>query len=557
MLSLFTRFELGKISKFFRTKKVAKIITISLFLVVFLFVGVGIYGFFVSGFKYVNVIFEPEFKLPLLLFIYEFFLIILAFVIVLSAMVSGLFNLFRKDNNNWIISSPAYKLFPKIVSLRSLFTSALPLFILFLPMILAFTKIFTLEFSSLLLILCSIILLLLLLNSLTLSIIVVIGYLYYLLAQRIKSLYFTFSGLIATLIVIITLVGILVWRAIENVDLVKMFKADDADAIVSLSNIGSHFTLLPTHPFALLIVNLQSGLLGTALFNFGILLVLTIVSSLLWWKISVLYYPLWQKFQEGTRKIDSKDGISVRNSLPYTFSGSMTMALFKKEALVLSRNFKGALWFFFLMLIWIMEIGTNSILGHNLYRYESDISQQINILQTFQFIIAVYFISTFTLRFVFPSFSVEKKTSWILGTAPLNFKKIFFGKYVFYTSFFVIIGIIMSYINIAILNVPFMYALYSMLLFVSVIIFIVTLGLCLGALFPNRETDDPEIISTSISGLFFTAFSLLYGALSTWVLYSTLTTSSILPITTLIITTLLFIGVLLLQVPKRIKYIQN
>jgi hypothetical protein len=158
---------------------------------------------------------------------------------------------------------------------------------------------------------------------------------------------------------------------------------------------------------------------------------------------------------------------------------------------------------------------------------------------------------------VFPSFSIEKKTAWILGSAPLNFKKIFFGKYLFYVVFFGAIGLLMSYINILVIGTPLLYALYSILLFITITTFIVTLGLSLGAIFPNLETDDPEIISTSMSGLFFTAFSLIYGALGAWVLYTTLATSSVLPLFTLIFITLLFIGILLLKVPKDTMRLEN
>ena len=184
MLSLFLNFELEKFSKYLRTKKLAKIITIFLFVLVFSVIGIGIYAFFVSSFRYINIVFEPEFKLPLLLFVYEIFLLVLAIVIILSSMVSGIFNLFRGGYNNWIISTPSYKLFPTIISIKSILTSAWPLLVMFLPMVLAFNKVYGLGFVSFVLLLLSVLLLLLLLNVLTLSIIVGIGYIYYLLSQK-------------------------------------------------------------------------------------------------------------------------------------------------------------------------------------------------------------------------------------------------------------------------------------------------------------------------------------------------------------------------------------
>jgi ABC-2 type transport system permease protein len=520
-------------------------------------VAFGIYGFFYSSFRYINIVFEPEFKLPLFLFIYEFFAIILAGVIMLSAMVTGLFNLFRGENNSWILSSPFFALFPRVVSLKGLISSTWPLLVMFLPMVIAFNKTYHLGITSLLLIVLSVVALLLLLNALTLIFVVGVGYFYYVLSRKINSVVFSFRGLVGVLLLIVLLATTVVWNTVRSVDLVKLFKADNADAIINLANISSNFIYLPTHPFAMLIINLQNGDLASAINNFIFIVIMALVAVVVWIKISPLFYPMWQKFQEGSRRIDTKESAKMKHQMPYTFTGSTTMALFKKEALVSSRNFKGMIWFLFLMAIWVMEIATNSILGHNLRRYEPDITAQISILQTFQFIIAVYFISAFTLRFVFPSFSIEKKTAWILGSAPLNFKKIFFGKYFFYVVFFGATGLLMSYINILVIGTPLLYALYSILLFITITTFIVTLGLSLGAIFPNLETDDPEIISTSMSGLFFTAFSLIYGAIGAWVLYTTLATSSVLPLFTLIFITLLFIGILLLKVPKSTMRLEN
>jgi hypothetical protein len=90
-------------------------------------------------------------------------------------------------------------------------------------------------------------------------------------------------------------------------------------------------------------------------------------------------------------------------------------------------------------------------------------------------------------------------------------------------------------------------------LFVSAVIFIVTLGLSLGALFPSLESDDPEVISTSMSGLFCTALSLIYGALSALVLYVTVTQEMVVLLLGFVLMTYIAIGILLLKVPSLVK----
>jgi Zn-dependent protease with chaperone function len=51
------------------------------------------------------------------------------------------------------------------------------------------------------------------------------------------------------------------------------------------------------------------------------------------------------------------------------------------------------------------------------------------------------------------------------------------------------------------------------------ILFLVTFGLGLGAIFPNFDSDDPEVISTSLPGLAFIFGSLFYGGVGAYLFY--------------------------------------
>jgi hypothetical protein len=549
ILSLYLQFEFGKFKKYFATRALAKVITMGLFFVVFGVVAVGIYSFFISGFRYINYVIEPEFRLPLTLLIYELFLLVLSGVIVASSIVSAIFNLFRGENDAWLLSSPGYKRFPNLIFTKSILTSLWPLLVMFLPAVFAFNKIYSLGFGSLFLIIVSVILLSCLTSAITLSVVVLLGYLYYVISRTIRTLRFTFKGFVALLLVAIIGNVAIVWKTVASLDLVTIFKADDADALVTVANIGSYFTMFPTHPFAMEIIQLQTGAWQSALLYGGILFLVAVLAVILWFFVSPLFYPLWQAFQEGGSQ--SKGGTAlVHGSTSYSFKGNALIALLKKEALVSSRNFKAMLWFFFVSFIWLIQIGASFIMEHNIRRHEADISLTLTTLQTIQFVSAAYFISAFTLRFVFPAFSVEKKAAWILGTAPLSTTKIFFAKYVFYTVFFVALGVFMNYVNVNVLDVLGAQALYSTLLLVSVIVFIVTLGLTLGALFPNRETDDPEVISTSMSGLFFTALALTYGGAGAWVLRHSLLEGNVSFLVAFVAISIAVVVLTLLAVPR-------
>lgn len=554
MIRLYLKFELQKIVSYFKTGKLAKTITAGLFIVVFVCVGVGLYYFFLSGFRYVNFSVEKEIQLPLTLFIYELFLLVMAGVIIFGAVVSGIFSLFKGQYDNWVISSPSYKLLPKIVLVRSLLTSSWPLFVMFLPLVLAFNKIYHLGAVPLFFLLFSVVILLLLLNALSLLAILLVSALYYQVSKIVKSIRFTFTGLVTLLFLIVLLIISKIWSVVSDIDLVKIFRADNIDVNVTLDHISNHFYLSPTHTLALEVINWQEKLPGAALTNFFFLVIIACTLVILWWKVSSLFYPLWQKFQEGSSHLVDTEVISKNNSKAYYFTGNPTVALFKKEALVTSRNMRGVMWFLFLFGLWLAQVGTNIILSNNIIRHQTDVSEKLAIFQALQFIIATYFICSFALRFVFPSFSVEKKTAWIIGTAPLSFKKLFYSKYLFYTAFFVSLGTLMSYVNVRILNLDFTHSLYSMSLFITTVVFIVTLALTLGAVFPSKDTDDPEAISTSMSGLFFTALALIYGALSAGVLYLTLTQHSSYFITLFIPFTCILVVMLLRTTPYMVKY---
>lgn len=553
MLFSFLQFELRKIGKYLSTKALAKLITGVLFLVVFLLIGVGIYKFFISGFRLINFEAVEEIRLALTLFIYEFFSMILAGLIVFSALVSGLFNLFRSENNNWLMSTPGYTVFPRLVFMKSLFASSLPSLLMFLPAILAFNKVYHLGFLVMCAIVFAVVALLLALNAFTLILLLGVALLYHTLTRFVRAIPFSFKGLVGVLVLLSSALVAVLWRVLINLDLGALFRGKDVNETLSVENISSYFYYLPSHPFSMLLLSFQTKDTTQALTSLVLLFVSAAIMVSVWLVVSPLFYPLWQKFQEGIAGQKSSNILSFGDSTPYYFMGGATFALFKKEALVTSRNMKGVLWFSFLLLIWLIQIGANLILENNIYRYGADLTQKISTLQTFQFIIAIYFTSAFTLRFVFPSFSVEKKTAWILATAPLSFKKIFFGKYFFYASFFVLLGVFMNYLNVLILGVSFLGALYSTLLLLVSIIFVVTLGLSLGALFPNTETDDPEVISTSMPGLFFTALALLYGALAALTLYIALTKGMLLALVVFVVVSIILVGALLQKTPSKIR----
>ncbi len=517
MFSLFFHFELQKIKRYFEVKRSAKVVTTALFSLVLLFVASGVYLFFVSALRYIDFSIDADLRLPLDLFLYEVFLLLISLLIILGTLISGVFLLLKGKNDAWFISSPSSPLFPHLILIKSTLTSFWPLLALFLPLLLAFNHIYSLPFINLALVLLAIFIFHAGLSMLTLSGVIFIGFSYFTLSKKRYLPSFSFGRFITLLCILSASILTLMWKAVKNVDIVAIFKAEDTEHVVSLGEIGSHFSLLPSHMIARLLLSLQSGASLMSLLSFASLCLFFGIVAIFWYRLSSYYYPLWQRVQEGDREAHGTN--SFGKSFSYLFTGSQGVILFKKELLVFTRNKKGVIWLFFLLVLWLGQIGAHSILAKNIARYASDISTQHSLLESMEFAIALYFISAFTLRFVFPSFSTEKKMQWILGTAPLDFKKLFFGKYFFYIIFFSLLGFLMQSLSMSTLALPPASSSLLLALFLLSVMFIVTLGLSMGALFPSFESDDPEIISTSLPGLSFTLISLCFASLSSALLY--------------------------------------
>jgi hypothetical protein len=552
MLSLFIRFELDRFKKYLSTKTLAKSITMMLFLMVFVFVGVGIYFFFLSGFRFIRIEATDDIRLSVSLFLYESFLLLFSVLLVLSSAITTLFNAFKRGENDWIIASPSYAYLPRFVFLRSLVTASLPLLVVFLPAGIAFQRVHHLGVVSILLLLLSVFLLLVTLNAVTFALIYFLGYGALCLSRKVPSLGgFSFGRFVFLLCFLFSLSLVAFWGSVRNIDIVAVIKAETDVEVLPVSYVADHFSFAVTHPFAMELLSLETRSTSGTLLYFFSMVILALFSFVVFRYSARYFYPVWLSLGEH-RTTGLLQKVRTLPATTFTFSGSPMLALFKKEVLVTTRNMKGVIWFFFLFLLWCSQVGANTIMNNNVTRHSADISEKTVTLIVLQFVVATYFISAFVLRFVFPSFSSEKKYIWILGSAPVNFKRIFFGKYFFFVAFFVSLALLMSYINSAVFSIVLMKSVYATVLLVTAVVTIVTLAIILGAVFPNKETDDPDTATTSMAGLSFTALALIYGGFSAKVLLHTLKDSQLFLYFSWIFLSMLLVIVLLMLVPHKV-----
>ncbi len=112
-----------------------------------------------------------------------------------------------------------------------------------------------------------------------------------------------------------------------------------------------------------------------------------------------------------------------------------------------------------------------------------------------------FFISWFTLRFVFPNISLEGRAFWILKLAPLNIKKLYIIKFIFFFLFSLLfaLALLISYHKI-IWILPEI-SLLNTILGLTLVAFITALFFSLGSIYPNFNETNPSKIATSMWGL--------------------------------------------------------
>lgn len=553
MFSILLNFEFKKISKFYKTKRLAKTVTTLLFVVIFMFVAAGIYLFFIEGFSYIKIIGQKFFRSAILLYLNQMFLLILSTIILFSAFIQCIFTLFRSKNDVWLMSTPGFHNIPNLIYLKTIFNSLWPFFVIFIPTTIAIQHSFNINFIGVLFILLSLLLLLIFIVTLTLLIIFFIGFIYYQIANFTKIFKINLKLLITFCIIFFIVLSANIWQRTINKDIIALFKADQIEGQATLEAIESLFYYLPTNYVAKEIYFWQTNNTNEALLNFFTFSLYTFILILAWLGMSYFYYPLWQKLQENNYHAGTESK-TIKHRETFNFSGGQTSALFKKEYLSFVRNGKNALWFLFLLFIWLAQTGINIMLQFNIKKYVLDTESVLAIILTLQFVTIVYFVSAFALRFVFPSFSSEKRTLWIIAHAPINYKKLFFSKFIFFQILFIIIGITIGAMNLNFLSIPANIAMEIFMLFLLAIIFIITLSLSFGAIFPNFETDDPSIISTSLPGLGFIFISLAYSAIGGFIIYNSFSYNMTAYLSIYILLTIISIISLLIYSPKTLEH---
>jgi hypothetical protein len=424
--------------------------------------------------------------------------------------------------------------------------------VVILPALLAIREVFGVGMLGFLASLSAAVLLLVFTVLVTLALLFALAKLLY--ALRVLST----ARLVGGIVVVIAIVSFLAWQGAATGDVVELFHARHTEEVsAGIDAIVAQFRLFPSHLAASVVSGVQRGAYGAALVSLLLLGLFCGAAGALLRRLARAYLPLWQILQEG--HLEARGGSLHAAHAPVRFPRYFRGkggAILEKESLLMVRNLKNLLWFGFVVALWLIQTSLNFFAQRNIEQYGAQTETLPAAVQALQVVVAVYFVAALALRFAFPSFSTERRTAWILGSAPLSLRRIFAAKFLFFTSSFTVLAFLIALANTAILEVSFPYV-GVFLAFAALSAFVVTtLGLALGAIFPSFETDDPHLLSTSLPGLFFTALSLGYGALGAWLFYAFLLTGALLPPILFTVFSFLLVAFLLVRVPQALAGIE-
>lgn len=503
---------MNHLKRYFSRKPAAKIITALLFLGLLVAIGYGVYIAVHAGFTSMNEEAYGQQTLPF--YTYETFFLVISYLMFLSAIASSFFALARHEDA-WIAATPKYKMLLRKAMRNVLFASLWPFLVLGLPAILAVRSVYA--GSAIFVISALIGLIILAAIVCNLAVALVLCFAEILHGLRILRM----KWLVTATVIFVALLTWIILHQVLGMNILDLFVSGPLDAHeAGIAGIVAAFRFFPTQLMAFLMFNLQNGATAAAWRDIGWLAAIGAGVGLIISVLSFGYLCVWQKLEEGSFEARTDVAAGKNETSRFLSTAKMsTAAIFYKEAIVNVRNLKNATWLLFMLALWAIQTGLNIFLRWNIAQYGIHAQTATAAIQALQLATATFFVSAFVLRFVLPSFSGERRMAWILGTAPISVRRIFFSKLGFYGTLFLLLGLVLGLVNSAILGASLLYTVGFLVVLAVMIICITTFGFSLGTLFPDTESDDPEAVSTSLSGLAFTFISLLYGGWGAWLYY--------------------------------------
>lgn len=545
---LFLSYPGQVIKRYLSRERFTRVFTISIFLIIIALVAAAIYAITFGGLNFIQT--NPELREGLQFYIIQLFGILvftLAFGNSILVVASG----FARRNYQWIATTPSYAILA-FIQLFQLLASSLWIFLgIITPVLLAIGNFTGISwFGFVLSFLLTVALIIVASVSGTFAYLVSI-YILQGLSRLLKRNIVTQSRAILILIIFSIIAAIGLWRIAIPQDFVQFF---DGSSTVQLDTVREQLIYLPTFGLSHILHNILFQGASFGIRYVAMLVTLSITALItLYALLRIQYLSIWQLLQEGNYVADKS--IASRNYKPYNFpSSSIVHTIIDKELLLIWRDKKNLLWLLIVITLWGAQTAVSWRVTANAAVYGS-VDTIPNFVYPLILAIGLYFISALALRFVFPTFSAERKVAWILGVAPISLWNIAVGKLLIYAGLFTLIGSPLLITNFALLNFEFFPAVIYWLVFCLSIILIVLLAIFLSIRYPNRFSSDPETLSTTLPGLAFTSLALGGSLIISNIMYLTLEKVDLAVLLMLLITLLnLLLTSLIYRAAEKFEY---
>ena len=126
-----------------------------------------------------------------------------------------------------------------------------------------------------------------------------------------------------------------------------------------------------------------------------------------------------------------------------------------------------------------------------------------------------YILATLSVRFVYPSISMEGKSFWSISSSPVKLKRLFWEKFWIAFIIFFLLTELVAVVSNSLLSQSAIMTLLTGVGILLMSISLTSLATGLGALFPSFEEPNPGKIASSGGGMICALVSLIYVALST------------------------------------------
>ncbi len=441
---------------------------------------------------------------PLLIRIINIMLTTVFAMLVVSNLITGIATLYRSDEISFLFSKP---ITPQSVFLSRFFDnlaySSWSLAVLGIPIIIAWGLVHNLPwYYSAILIIFGLFPLVIISAEIGVAILAVLVYL-----ARKTSAKFSMS------LVIVVMISALIYIALNRSDNLIVDGAARTSTVERyLANLSQEERNLaiPSNWLSFALTGLARSNINKSLFFIALLS----LTSIVWlrWLTTILggmYYNNWSVFNEIVGKKGGTSQARAAQRFTRGWLPNPLNAMLRKDFLLFRRN--PSQWGQFLILVaFLLVYLLNLVYVSSRLDFDNPFWKTMILFLNFAF--TGFILATLSVRFVYPLISLEGKSFWVVRSAPVSVKLLFWEK--FFLAFAVFMGLceLIVWFTNRVLNVT-----SAMMTLTTVGTFLMgaaltALGIGMGALFPNFKEESPMKIASTPGGILTVVLSLLYVA---------------------------------------------